>query len=106
MKEYRPRRSPPSTLSSKKRGSKGASFRKAETGVSRSAAMSKGAFIEGLSKKNPPGWGGSLKTRVHAYCCATPMGSHHHQEVGWMHARVDKQFIATEIRLPTASVKG
>ena len=68
--------------------------------------MSNGAFIQGLSKKNPPGWGGSLKTREDVYCYATPMGPHHHQEVVWTHAREDKQFIATEIRLPTASVKG
>ena len=38
--EKRAMRSPCSTLSSRKRGRNGRSFRKAETGVSRSAAMS------------------------------------------------------------------
>src|SRR5262245_2753954 len=44
MNEYRASRSPPSTLSSRKRGLNGLSFRYAETGVSRSAAMSNGGF--------------------------------------------------------------
>src|SRR4029077_2332083 len=42
MKEKRPSRSPPSTLSSRKRGANEASFMNAETGVSRSPVMSKG----------------------------------------------------------------
>ena len=54
--EYRARRSPPSTLSSRNRGSKSLSLSQAETGVSRSAAMSNGGCI---SKSCP------LKKKTH-----------------------------------------
>src|SRR5688572_4684854 len=63
MKENRARRSPPSTLSSRKRGSNAPSFMYAETGVSRSPEMSNGGFMQAFSEprtqKNPsPGLAG------------------------------------------------
>jgi hypothetical protein len=57
MKEYRAKRSPPSTLSSRKRGLNALSLAKAETGVSRSPAMSNGGFRKYSSEneKTHPG---------------------------------------------------
>src|SRR6185437_1858349 len=52
MNEYRARRSPPSTLSSRKRGSKSASFMNADTGVSRSPEISNGGFKQLLPGPN------------------------------------------------------
>src|ERR1700727_1629195 len=49
-------RSPPSTLSSRKRGSNGASLANADTGVSKSPAMSKGGFM--IIKKPIPEFSG------------------------------------------------